>query len=509
LEATVSKRWLKWTLVAAAGAFVVLVAVFLWLARPTQVTSMVRDGLADRLHMDVTLDDVNVDLFPRPAVHGRGLALRIRDQPDLPPFIAIDEFSMNIGLLSLIRKRVDTVHARGLRIAVPPGEVRDDLPRPDGNGEPTEIIVSHFITEEASLQFIRREGKKPLTFGIHDLHVRDVGFGLPMPFEATITNPVPTGLVKTTGQFGPWRRENVVLSPLEGEYLFENADLSTINGIGGTLQSSGRFSGTIQRIIATGQAIVPDFSLDLGGRPLALTADFDAVITGTNGTTVLERVDAVLVDTRMRVEGAVLNLEGPGNRALEFDVKIDDGRIEDILALVIDAPEPVMTGDVVVDARMKLPPGETPVSQRLEVEGRFGLAETQFTDEGVQSKMESLSRRSQGKDEEDPIGKVMTNLRGQVRLAGGIARLSGLTFQVPGARVALDGTYALASGALAFRGTLRMQASMSDAVGGFKSIFLKPFNPIFRKDGAGAVIPIKIEGTRQEPKFGLEFGKIF
>jgi hypothetical protein len=54
-----------------------------------------------------------------------------------------------------------------------------------------------------------------------------------------------------------------------------------------------------------------------------------------------------------------------------------------------------------------------------------------------------------------------------------------------------------------------MQASMSDAVGGFKSIFLKPFNPIFRKDGAGAVFPIKIEGTRQQPKFGLEFGKIF
>jgi hypothetical protein len=149
------------------------------------------------------------------------------------------------------------------------------------------------------------------------------------------------------------------------------------------------------------------------------------------------------------------------------------------------------------------------VSQRLEVEGRFGLAETQFTDQGVQSKMESLSRRSQGKDEDDPIGKVMTNLRGQIRLTGGTARLSRLTFEVPGARVALDGTYALASGALAFRGTLRMQASMSDAVGGFKSIFLKPFNPIFRKDGAGAVIPIKIEGTRKDPKFGLEFGKIF
>jgi len=209
------------------------------------------------------------------------------------------------------------------------------------------------------------------------------------------------------------------------------------------------------------------------------------------------------------VEGAVLNLEGPGNRSLEFDVVIDDGRIEDILALVIDTPQPVMTGDVQVNARMELPPGKTRVIERIAVRGRFGLSETRFTDKDVQSKMETLSRRSQGKDEEDPIGRVMTDLRGQLQLSRGVARLSRLTFQVPGARVALDGTYGLASGAIDFRGTLRMQATVSQAVGGFKSIFLKPFNPLFRRDGAGAVIPIKIEGTRDEPKFGLEFGKIF
>jgi hypothetical protein len=505
----VSKRWLKWSLGAAVVVLAALVGAFLWMARPSKVTEMVRSELSERLRLDVSLDEVEVNLLPRSSIRGRGLALRIPDYPDLPPFIAIDEFTVNIGLLSLFRKRVDTVHARGLHIAVPPGEVRDSMPKREGGGGPPEIIISHFITEDASLQFIRSEGRKPLTFTIHDLHVRDVGFGLPMPFDATITNPVPEGLVKTTGQFGPWLPENIALSPLEGEYSFENANLATINGIGGTLQSTGRYSGIIQRIEATGQAQVPDFSLDLGGRPLPLTADFDAVITGTNGTTVLERVDATLVDTQMKVEGAVLNLEGPGNRALEFDVVIEDGRIEDILALVIDAPRPVMTGDVQVTARMELPPGPTRVLDRISVEGRFGLSETRFTDKDVQSKMEALSRRSQGKDEEDPIGKVMTDLRGQLRLSRGVARLSRLTFQVPGARVALDGTYALGSGALDFRGTLRMQATVSQAVGGFKSIFLKPFNPLFRKDGAGAVVPIKIEGTREEPKFGLEFGKIF
>ena len=59
-----------------------------------------------------------------------------------------------------------------------------------------------------------------------------------------------------------------------------------------------------------------------------------------------------------------------------------------------------------------------------------------------------------------------------------------------------------------FRGTLKMQATVSQAVGGFKSIFLKPFDPLFRDKGAGAVVPIKITGTRKEPKMGIEMGKV-
>ncbi len=505
-----SRRWLKWALGIGAAVLVVLVGAFLWLARPSKITAMVQQGLDEHLSLDATIDQVSVHILPRPRVRGQGLSIRVPDQPDLPPFIAIDEFDVNIGLFSLMRKQVDTVVARGLRIAVPPGDVRDELPRPEGGGDPSEIIIRNFLTEDAVLLFVRKEpDKKPLQFTIHDLHVRDIGFNLAMPFDAILTNPVPTGLVTAHGSFGPLLPGQVVQSPLEGEYKFENADLGTINGIGGTLQSTGQFAGVIQRIDVQGEASVPDFSLDLGGRPVPLTTEFDAVVTGTNGTTVLNRVDAVLVETPMVVEGAVLNLEGPGNRALEFGVKIDDGRIEDILALVIDAPQPVMTGDLTLDARMKLPPGESRVVQRLEVDGRFGLTETQFTEKGVQSKMEAFSRRAQAIDEDDPLGRVMTNLRGQVRLARGSARLTNLTFQVPGARVALAGTYALTSGELDFEGELRMDATVSEAVGGFKSIFIKPFNALFRKDGAGAVVPIKITGTREEPKFGVRFGAIF
>jgi len=35
---------------------------------------------------------------------------------------------------------------------------------------------------------------------------------------------------------------------------------------------------------------------------------------------------------------------------------------------------------------------------------------------------------------------------------------------------------------------------------------LKPVDRFFRKDGAGAEVPVRISGTNNEPKFGLDFG---
>jgi hypothetical protein len=37
----------------------------------------------------------------------------------------------------------------------------------------------------------------------------------------------------------------------------------------------------------------------------------------------------------------------------------------------------------------------------------------------------------------------------------------------------------------------------------WKSLLLKPVDPFFKKDGAGAEIPVKVTGTKGSPKFGL------
>lgn len=255
---------------------------------------------------------------------------------------------------------------------------------------------------------------------------------------------------------------------------------------------------------------MPDFSLDLGGKPVELHADFKTTVNGTDGTTVLRRVDATIGHTAMTVTGAITNLPGPGNHDVSLAVSIPHGRVEDVLALAIDSPNPVMTGDMSLDAKLALPPGPSRVQKRIRLSGRFGLARTTFANEDVDSHLRELSRRSQGQSQDEASAdRVVTNLSGQVRVAGGAATLKALKFEVPGATVHLDGTYGLANDALDFRGTLAMKATVSQAVGGFKSIFIRPFDRLFKRDGAGAVLPIKITGTRQQPKWGLEVGRIF
>jgi hypothetical protein len=46
-----------------------------------------------------------------------------------------------------------------------------------------------------------------------------------------------------------------------------------------------------------------------------------------------------------------------------------------------------------------------------------------------------------------------------------------------------------------------MDASLSKAAGGFKSVLLLPLDPFFKRAHAGAVIPIHIGGMYPHPTF--------
>ena len=73
-----------------------------------------------------------------------------------------------------------------------------------------------------------------------------------------------------------------------------------------------------------------------------------------------------------------------------------------------------------------------------------------------------------GQPQDFDIGNVLSNLRGKFRLDSGVMTFSSLTFNVPGAAVSLNGSYALKGGALNFTGKLRLDAKLSQTMTGFK-----------------------------------------
>jgi hypothetical protein len=505
------KKWLLWALFGAGVFMLVLTLVAVWFLRPASLKARTEAALSRALKLDVTIASLEVSLVPRPRVDGTGLVFRIPGQSELPPFVSVDHFWMDVGLYSALRKHIDTVHLGGLKIVVPPGEKKKALPDADSSGASgsSRIVVNHLDAHDAELTILRRKAKDtPLVFKIHSLQMEGIGFDREIDFVASLTNPIPEGEVDTRGTIGPWPGSEVWNLPVRGKYMFSRAKLATIDGIQGELTSDGQYQGRLTEITVNGRSETPDFNLDLGGKPLPLSATFTCVVDASDGTTRLQPVDAKLFNTPIHVEGLIANLPGPGNHSIDLKVAIDDGRIEDVLRLAVDSPQPLLTGDVTLRTTVKIPPGKERLRQRLSLNGQFGLDQARFTDAQIQDKLHELSRRSQGKDEGEAIARVMTSLAGSFELARGVLMFRRLSFHVPGARVDLNGTYGVESGALNLEGTLRMQATVSQAVGGFKSIFIKPFDAMFKHDGAGAVVPISITGTRDSPKFGIQFGKI-
>lgn len=507
----------RWGLAIVAGVLTILVVVAAVGSRSSVLRKLVVETLSDRIASDVELRSFSAGIFPNVRIHGEGLVVRQRGRTDVPPLVRIRSFEIEGGIIGLLRRprRFRAVRLDGLEIAIPPGGVDGDDSKageassPEDEG-PAPIVIDRLEATGASLTLVpRNRAKQPRVFDIRKLTMTSVGGAEQMPFEAELTNPLPRGTILTSGTFGPWQKDAPGTTPLGGKYSFEHVDMSTIKGLGGTLDSTGQFSGRLGRIGVTGETRSKDFSLDIAQHPMPLTTEFDAVVDGTDGDTYLKSVSAKLGDTPMLATGAITGTPGVKGRTIAVTVTIDDGRIEDLLQLAVKSERPLVTGAVALKTEMTLPPGEPEVIDRLRLDGRFDLDAARFTSRAVQSKIAGMSHRARGGDADDPAENVVSDLQGQFKLRDGVLSLAALTFGVPGATVRLDGSYGLRGEALRFDGTLRMDATISEAAGGgIKSFLLKAVDPLFRKGRAGAVLPIKVRGTRDDPKFGLDVGRV-
>jgi hypothetical protein len=473
--------------------------------------------LEQRLDVDAQLSSLTLRFHPSLRAVGTGLVLRSKGRSDVPPLIEVGTFTVDANLKGLWHGQVSFVKLEGLRIQIPPDDGNVDTTETPQASLPTnsteadylkQVVITNVDAPDAKLIVLRKDPSKPArTWSLHQLHLQHVSFGTRMPFETLLTNAVPPGEIKAAGTFGPWQAEDPGRTPLDGQFTFDNADLSVFQGISGTLSAGGNFRGTLNRIDVTGHTETPDFMVSTGGHPVPLTTSYHAVVDATNGNTMLDPVDATFLSTSVTAKGGVYEEAGTKGRVVKLDLSINSGRLEDIMRLAVRAPRPPMSGLLHLTTKFVIPPGQRDIVDKLQLDGRFSIQRGRFTDADVQKKVNELSRRASAHVDEAPgVHAVGSNFDGQFALGNARLTLPTVSFDVPGALVELHGEYGMRREDIAFNGNLLMDAKLSQTVTGFKSLLLKAVDPWFRRKGK-TVVPLKISGSRADPKFGVDVGR--
>jgi hypothetical protein len=505
-----------WRRVAALAAVLVAILLALPLALTPGLRGRLAAALGERFDSEVEIASLQVSAVPRIRMTGGEVVLRHNGRTDVPPLITIRSFSAEANVLGLIGRplRLARVHLDGLEVNVPPGSMSiDDESNDDGHDRDTDdppespLIIDELVSEQAVVRILRsRPEKKPRLFEIAHLSMEDTGANTPWAFTATLTNPTPPGAIRAQGTFGPWNADQPASTALDAEYEFRDADLGTFDGIQGILHSMGAFQGVLERIEVVGRTDVPDFALKDVGHPVPLTTTFRAIVDGTNGNTWLEPVEARLVNSPILATGGIVEREGEDGRTIELDVTMPGGRLEDVLRLAVKSRVPPLTGGLSLTAKVRLLPGEADEMERLELDGSFEIAKATFRTGDVQEKVDELSHKAGGADGEPD--RVASDFSGRFVMRAGVIHFSRVTFTVPGARVDVDGRYTVHTEALDFRGTVQLEAKLSEMTTGIKSFLLKLVDPLVRRKDV-TVIPVTIRGTAENPRFGVDVRRAF
>ncbi len=516
--------WITFILVLVGAAAFITADIYFHRAMPI-LRGRVIDTLSTRFDSRVELDSFDVSVFRGFEVTGGGLKIYPNQLDMQKPLFSVGKFSFRTGWQDLFRTpmHIGEVQISGLGINMPPKDQRKQIPRLNqpGPGKPgeeahkqkIEIVVDRLLINNATLILgTNKPGKIPLEFDIASLTMTSVAEGQPMRFHAILTNPKPVGNIDSTGSFGPFVAGDPGNTPVSGTYSFSHADLNTLKGIGGMLSSTGNYTGVLDHITVDGQTDTPDFQLDTAQHPVPLHTKFHAIVDGTNGDTYLQPVDATLGQSHILATGDVVRAPGGQGHDITLDVTVDHARIQDMLQLAVKTDPPIMTGALVMHTKFYLPPGKVRVTDKLQLRGSFQITGAHFTNDKVQSKIDQLSLRSQGRPKEanqeskgGPAANAISDMEGDFNLDASKLTFSDLKYNVPGAHIAMTGVYSLDGKQFDFHGNARLDAKVSQMVTGWKSVMLKLADPFFSKNGAGTEVPIQVTGTNSEPHFGLDF----
>jgi hypothetical protein len=475
-------------------------ALLVWRARHIDefTRAWIVSDLERRFQSEVRLERLHIGAFPEFTVTGEDLSIAYHNRADQPPFFHVDKFVFRLGWLGVfaVPHRIRAVQVERLTITISRRGERNSAAEKPLFRDAQQVEVGEIRCLDTDLVVLPKDPRKEgLDWAIHDLVLHAVRADRAFHFLGTLRNAKPVGEIRTEGDFGPWVLDEPGDTPVEGSYSFADANLDPFPGIGGTLSSTGTYRGKLAELAVLGQTSVPNFSLDPVGKPVPLKTEFSATVDGTTGDTLLHPVRATLGRSLILAEGHIVNVKGQGHDIL-LELSAPAARMEDLLSLALKSDTPLMTGAAKIKAQLHLPPGKAKVLEKMVLDGQFGVDDARWSNLEVREKLEALSRTAEGHPKDEDAGSAISDLRGRFHLEKGVIRFSELAFHVPGAAIELAGTYEISGGAVDLKGRLRTKATLSEMTTGTKSLLLKAIDPFFKKNGAGAEVPITVTGTR-------------
>jgi hypothetical protein len=464
-----------------------------WPFTKTNITRQLEEISASK----VEIQSFRATYFPRPGCVAERVIFHHHQDASGKPFISLSSMRIESSIPGLFSKHLARVTAQGTHVTIGHG-----MQEGFAGAKKSQLVVQELIADNSLLEFSSADpANKGLVFQIHKFRLRNVGRQTVNRFEVALTNPLPPGEVIARGRLGPWE-EKREQTPISGDYQLANAQLGVFGGIRGNLNSKGAFTGKLGQIGVSGTVDVPDFQVSSSPNHTELKSEFSAVVNARNGNVDLDKVLARIRQTTLLAAGRIATEPGKG-RTAELSLSCKNGRIEDLLRLFTDSKSGPMAGAVTFTAQAHIPPAKEPFLKKLRLIGDFGIANGEFNKPETQKSVDRLSAGARGEKEPQDSGLVLSDLKGRAVLQQGVARLSDLSFGVPGASAQMHGTYNVISQQVDLHGDLITQKSIANTTSGWKSAVLRVLTPLFKKKHSEKA-PVKITGTYRHPSFGLD-----
>ncbi len=504
------RLWIIFACVAAGiSAFYAIIFSIYWPFTKQDVI----DTLQERSLRTVTVGRFRRTYFPPGCIAEQIRFLRFRHK-DQPPLITIRKLTISntYPMLFAFQHRIGTVRVDGLHLIVPArepaGEPSPVMPLTYSNSNGS-MPIDNLYADGALLEVYRKSNPKPLRIRVNKLAIHNIGPRTALTYNVRLYNSEPPGTIVSEGAFGPWNPQNTGGVPVHGTFRYDDANLAFFKELSGTLFAHGKFDGNLARINVNGAANVRDFTVRDTSHKRQLAVNYQVGVNATNGDIDLTNIGAAFDRTNLSVTGSITGAGGNPDKDLLLDVSTRRARIEDLMSLFISDGQPPMTGDLAAHLQAHIPANRDSFLRAMTVTGGFGLVRGRFVDRQTEQGLTRLSESAEKKKPykgENPM-TVLSDLKGRFTASDGIAHLSRVEFEVPGAHASLDGEYSLLDYQTKMRGLLVTKGNVSAAETGVKSFLLKVLNPLFKRWHQQKVVPFKVSGRYGHTNISLDLDR--